>query len=97
MPFSNVKLFYAGHTTFSTPFCVLEEVIKTFQEFKATLFVDLELKSLLYTTVLNDVTAAFSVFSQLPAVKKPKKCAAVKSYFIRSSDFSATNILQGGI
>ena len=43
MPFSNVKLFYAGHTTFSTPFCVLEGVIKIFQEFKATLFVDLEL------------------------------------------------------
>ena len=43
MPFSNVKLFYAGHTTFSTPFCVLEGVIKIFQEFKANLFVDLEL------------------------------------------------------
>jgi hypothetical protein len=43
MPFSNVKLFYAGHTTFSTPFCVIEGVIKIFQEFKVTLFVDLEI------------------------------------------------------
>ena len=44
MPFSNVKLFfYDGHTTFSTPFCVLEGVTKKFQEFKATLFVDIEL------------------------------------------------------
>ena len=73
MPFSNVKLFYAGHTTFSTPFCVLEGAIRIFQEFKATLFVDLELKSLLRINALNDVTAAFSVFSQLLAVKKTKK------------------------